>query len=222
MRACDFDCSSEDAVAVEAALARLAALPVVKFVFPINGARPGVQAQLLCSCAHRDPRAAKEQAQTTSTRNILGCFERCEQLIRERHSNEECLSAARAAAAVAAAEVAATAGPSTPATAFEAMAAARHVQPAQERAAQAERRATEARAAQKAAEDALEAANKAVEIAESEADRLEEEVHHCGSNRQRIVLWHPLSFLRAVFACASACPSPTPSRVRFFRVCTHY
>ena len=63
--------------------------------------------------------------------------------------------------------------------------------------------------------------DRAVEIAGSEADRLEEEVRHCGSNRQRIILWHPLSFSRAVFACASPCPPPTPSRVRNPRVSAH-
>lgn len=58
---------------VERLITTLKALSVVNFLFPIRGARPGVQAQLWCSAAHTDPRKAKEQAQTTKERTVTGC-----------------------------------------------------------------------------------------------------------------------------------------------------
>ena len=169
--------SDEEAVGpVEAALCRLRELPLVKSVFPITGARPGYQAQLWCSAAHRDPRAAKEQAQVTRERDMLGCVERVHLLVQNEHSNAACLAAAEAARAAAAADAAAAAGPSVPTTAFAAMAAAQQVRPAAERAAAAEKLAAKARAAQRAAEAQLADANAVVEMAEAEARRLEEEV----------------------------------------------
>ena len=167
--------SDEEAVGpVEAALCRLRELPLVKSVFPITGARPGYQAQLWCSAAHRDPRGSKgAEAQVTRERDMLGCVERVHLLVQNEHSNDACLAAAEAARATAAAGAAAAAGPSAPTTAFAAMAAAQQVRPAAERAAAAEQLATEARAAQRAAEARLADANKVVEMAEAEARRLE-------------------------------------------------
>ena len=78
------------------------------------------QAQLWCSCAHRDPRAAKEQAQQTKERDMLGCLERVQELITKEHSSSACLAAAAEAVA---AEAAAAAGPSALSTAFEAIGA---------------------------------------------------------------------------------------------------
>ena len=166
----------DDVDCIQQAIDVLEERPIVKFLFPIRGARPGVQAQLWCSHAHHDPRHAKEQAQTTAARNMLGCIELVGELVTRKHSSAECIAAAEAARAAAAAEEAAAAGPSAPPTAFAAMAAAQHVQPAADKAVAAERLAAEARAAQRALERQLEAANAAVEAAEVEARRLEEEV----------------------------------------------
>ena len=49
----------------------LEALPAVKFLFPIRGARPGVQAQLWCTAAHADRREAQEQVQKTTSRTTM-------------------------------------------------------------------------------------------------------------------------------------------------------
>jgi hypothetical protein len=165
----------EDIELVQTALSRLDALPIVKKVFPIKGARPGVQAQLWCSAAHSDPRAAKEQAQTTRERSILGCVERVEFLVQRDHSNSQCLAAAEAARAAAAAEAAVEAGPSVPTNAFQAMQAARQVGPAVEKAEAAERLVAEARRARAALEAQLAEANAALEAAQTELCRLEEE-----------------------------------------------
>uniref|UniRef100_A0A7S2BG34 Uncharacterized protein n=1 Tax=Haptolina brevifila TaxID=156173 RepID=A0A7S2BG34_9EUKA len=168
--------SDADVGSVERAIKSLEALPVVKFLFPIRGARPGVQAQLWCVAAHGDRREAKEQAQTTRDRKMIGCLEHVHSLVVSKHTNQTCIAAAEAAIAAAASEEAAAAGPSAPTNAFAAMAAAAHVGPAAEKAAAAEGLASEARAKQRAAEVNLEAANKVVEAAEAEARRLEEEV----------------------------------------------
>ena len=72
------------------------------------------------------------------------------------------------------AAAAAAAGPPPPPSAFERMAAAQHVAPAEEAAAGAERLAAEARAELAALEQQLEAAAKKVEEAEARAQQLEE------------------------------------------------
>ena len=188
---------------VEAALCRLRELPLVKSVFPINGACPGYQAQLWCSAAHHDPRAAKEQAQVTRERDMLGCIERVQFLVQSEHSNAACLAAAEAARCAAAAEAAAAAGSSAPTSAFAAMAAAQHVKPAAEKAATAEKLAVEARAAAQAAEAQLEAANQVVAAAEAEARRLEDEVNAADSNCALLVLSRPMGFGGRIFSCDS-------------------
>ena len=151
-------------------------LALVKFLFPIRGARPGVQAQLWCTHAHTDPRQAKEQSQRTDKRSVSACLDHLIQLVGERHSGPACIAAAEAARKAAALEAAGAAGPSAPANSFEAMAAAQHVKPAEEKAKVAEKLAAEARAVQRTLEKQLEAANAAVEAAELEAQRLEDEV----------------------------------------------
>lgn len=82
---------------------------------------------------------------------------------------EERVRIERAAAAAAAA-----AGPSAPPSAFERMAAAQHVAPAEKAAAAAEKLAAEARAELGALEQQLEAAARKVEEAEARAKQLEE------------------------------------------------
>ena len=133
---------------LEAALALLR----VKDIGFNNGAKQGVYARLWCART-KHPKRDSEQVNLTRERTTLAqCAIDLLKLVNERHCDH--LPAAEAEHAAAAAEAAA-AGPSTPTDAFAAMAAARLVQPAAERAAAAEQRAAEARVAQKAAEKDL-------------------------------------------------------------------
>ena len=159
----------ENGPELESAVAALQVSPLVKSVEKLADGS-GVHATLWCIAEHK--RRGSEQRQFTKDRTTLAaCARSLLVLINEKHGAH--LAAAEAAKAEAAADAAA-AGPSAPTTAFEAMAAARHVQPAAEQAAAAEAAAAEAKAEQRRLEALLDAAGKAVEAAEDEATRLAE------------------------------------------------
>ena len=156
----------------EEALAALKASPLVKKIGLNTSARQGVYAVLWCACEH--PSRRSEQLNVTQTRTTIArCAEELLELINSKHGGH--LPAAEAARAQAQAEAAAVAGPSAPTTAFAAMGAAQHVQPAADRARTAEQAASKALEAKRAAEKALNEAAQAAAAAEVEAARLQAE-----------------------------------------------
>ena len=165
---------NENGPELEEAVLALQNSPLVKDVKKIADGS-GIYATLWCVAEHKSRKS--EQRQFTRDRTTFAaCAKSLLELVNRNHSSH--LAAAEAARAEAAAEEAAAAGPSAPTTAFAAMAAAQHVQPAADAAAAAEKLADEAKAVVKSLEKQLEAANKALQAAENEAQRLEAEVRH--------------------------------------------
>ena len=158
----------------EQAMLELLASPLVDQVKPLSSATGGFYATLWCRNHADHPRRNSEQCQYTRTRTTPAqCLRDLLTLVNKNHSSH--LAAAEAAKAQAVAEAAAAAGPSAPTTAFAAIGAAWHVQPAAEKARAAEQAASKAHNAKRAAEKALNEAAAAAAVAEAEARRLQVE-----------------------------------------------